>query len=80
MKRIKVIIYTLTFLVFCSCNKDDEIELNQTVFLVFGHFYGECIGEECVEIFKLTTNKLYEDTNDNYSGTDFSFFELGIDK
>lgn len=63
-----------------SCDKDDETELNQTDFLVFGHFYGMCIGEECIETFKLTDNKLFEDSNDKYSGTDFCFIELGNDK
>jgi hypothetical protein len=37
-------------------------------YLVFGHFYGECGGEQCVEKFKLTSDKIYEDTNDVYPG------------
>jgi hypothetical protein len=37
-------------------------------YLVFGHFYGECVGEQCVEKFKLTSDKIYEDTNDVYPG------------
>lgn len=32
----------------------------------FGHFYGFCGGEACVEIFRLTTDSLFEDTLDNY--------------
>ncbi len=35
-------------------------------YIVFGHFYGECIGEQCVEIFKLTETDLSEDITDHY--------------
>ena len=34
--------------------------------VIFGHFYGYCVGEKCIEIFKLTNSKLYEDVSDNY--------------
>ena len=44
-------------------------------YLIFGHFFGFCGGEECIEIFKLESNKLLEDINDNYPwGRDFSFY------
>ncbi len=46
-----------------SCNKD---KLNKDDYLIFGHFYGECVGEECVELFKIERNKLLEDTKDIY--------------
>jgi hypothetical protein len=52
-------------LIFSSCSKENNEESN---FLVFGHFYGECIGEQCVEIFKLTSTDLSEDSKDNYPG------------
>jgi hypothetical protein len=29
-------------------------------FLVFGQFYGECVGENCVQIFKVTQESLYK--------------------
>ena len=48
-----------------NCSKDlDEGEVT----FVFGHFYGECIGEGCVEIFKIADNKLFEDSKDMYPG------------
>ncbi|UPL48267.1 hypothetical protein [Hymenobacter sublimis] len=36
--------------------------------LVFGHFYGECSGERCIEIYQLNTRArtLAEDTQDQY--------------
>lgn len=65
--------------VFISCSKDDVATLDKGNFLVFGHFYGQCFGEGCVETFKLTSNKLYEDTIDDYSGSEFNFIELDND-
>lgn len=39
--------------------------------LIFGEFYGRCRGsEECVEIFKLTGEGLYEDQRDVYPNGD----------
>jgi len=70
----------LILLGLIACNSDDGIELSETNFLVFGHFYGECGGEDCVETFKLTRTTLYEDTNDNYVGIEFNFIKLDNDK
>jgi len=63
---------------YLSCGNDDGIELGELGedYLVFGHFYGECGGEGCVETYALTNDKLYEDTNDKYRGIDFNFIEL----
>ncbi len=58
-----------------SCNKDC-ITLNEQNYLVFGHFYGICAGEGCVETYKLTDMKLYEDLIDDYSGQNLEFVEL----
>ena len=47
--------------------------------IVFGHFYGECMGEQCVEIYRLTDNSLYEDKKDEYPSRDNAYngdFEL----
>ena len=77
--RIQFILFSSVILFLSSCNKNCEIELAQNDFLIFGHFYGECLGEGCVETFKLTNNKLFEDLNDNYLGTDFNFIELDND-
>ena len=59
---------------------DDSITLSEQKFLIFGHFYGFCFGERCVETFKLTDKKLFEDTIDDYYGRDFDFVELANDK
>lgn len=65
MKKL-FLLFAFTCVLFISCKK------NKGTYLVFGHFYGMCAGEKCVEIFKLTDSKLYEDTQDKYpSRTDF---------
>lgn len=67
MKTIKIILgfATLSIILIASCNKD-EAKLSDGDYLIFGHFYGECFGEECIEIFRLETNRLLEDENDRY--------------
>lgn len=55
----------LFLLIACSKNENNS-ELSKDDFLLFGHFYGECFGEACVEIFRLEAEQLLEDTNDTY--------------
>ena len=67
----------MAIVILTSCNKDeDSITINEQNFLVFGHFYGMCVGEGCVETYKLTDLKLYEDILDDYSGQNLDFVEL----
>lgn len=55
----------LAIILLTSCEKDD-VELSNSDYIVFGHFYGECMDEECIEIFRLEKDKLFEDTKDQY--------------
>ena len=67
----------MAIVILTSCIKDEDcITINEQNFLVFGHFYGMCGGEECVETYKLTDLKLYEDILDDYSGQNLDFVEL----
>ncbi|MFD0834386.1 hypothetical protein ACFQ0I_01315 [Mariniflexile aquimaris] len=71
--------YSFLFLfsfIFLGCSSEDETKLNNDDYLIFGHFYGFCVGENCIEIFKLTNNTLYEDSNDNYSINPLNFEPL----
>ena len=70
MKATKFIftLFIFTTLLY-SCNKSDDDSLDTEDYLIFGHFYGECGGEGCVEIFKLEEGKLFEDSNDTYPGS-----------
>jgi len=65
--KMKRLIFTLCILTITisSCRKDN-IVLSSSDYLIFGHFYGECFGEECIEIFRLEQNQLLEDTKDVY--------------
>ena len=66
-EQMKQLIFTLCLLsIATSCCKKDNVILSTTNYLIFGHFYGECIGEGCIEIFRLEQNQLLEDTKDIY--------------
>ncbi len=62
-------LYILTLLfglsIFPSCTKE---EIKDEEYLVFGHFYGHCVGEGCIEIFRLEDDRLLEDQKDQYPG------------
>ena len=51
---------------FYFCNEPSAKADLKSDYIIFGHFYGFCQGENCIEIFKLTESKLYEDVADNY--------------
>lgn len=74
MKKIMTILLIVGTLV--SCNNNEDGILSDDSFLIFGHFYGECLGEGCMETFKLTNKELLEDTLDDYSGTNLEFVAL----
>ncbi|MEX0289283.1 MAG: hypothetical protein AB3N14_09220 [Flavobacteriaceae bacterium] len=73
----KALLLLLSFGILISCNNDDEGSvLDELNFLIFGHYYGLCGGEGCIETYKLTGSKLFEDTIDDYSGQEMNFVEL----
>jgi hypothetical protein len=59
----------LAFLLTTSvaCDKNcDQTDTGDLEYMVFGHFYGECGGEGCVETYKIEDQRLFEDTLDLY--------------
>jgi hypothetical protein len=75
--------YSLLFLIsfiLLGCSSEDNTALNNEDYLIFGHFYGFCVGENCIEIFKLTNDTLYEDSNDNYGINPLNFEPLDNSK
>ena len=78
------------FLLFNSCEKQDELFIDDPFMdiserfsddlitrgatLTFGRYYGKCLGNSCVEIFKLKDEKLWEDVIDGYPSSD-SFYQ-----
>lgn len=77
MKKLLLGLFAIGMLLSCS---NDAIKINEQNFLIFGHFYGMCIGENCVETFKLTDKGLFEDTVDDYSGQNMKFIQLDNEK
>jgi hypothetical protein len=67
MKSLKAYLFLIILFFHSACAKENNEGFE---YLIFGHFYGECIGEQCVEIFKLTSSELSEDSNDQYPSQD----------
>lgn len=67
MRLYSFILFSIIVLTGISCS-EEKLVCGTGLFVqfTFGHFYGECIGEGCVEIFKIEDGKLYEDTLDIY--------------
>lgn len=61
MRRTILFVCILT-----ACQSESVQPTSSYDYIVFGHFYGMCIGEGCVEYYKLTPTKLYENTEDVY--------------
>ncbi|MBY5958531.1 hypothetical protein KUV50_10335 [Membranicola marinus] len=76
---MKYLILGIALLTWVSCSKEG-VELKANDFLIFGRFYGECRGKDCVKMFKLTSDQLLEDTADSYLATEFDFVPLSNDK
>jgi hypothetical protein len=73
--------FFMSILFFTSCHKDGDSIVGNGDYLIFGRFYGFCVGEGCVETFKLTDTSLFEDTKDGYRATEgFNFVELSNQK
>ena len=69
MKKSILITLSLVLVVTSSCKKEkigSKLVLLESDYLVFGHFYGECFGANCISIFKLENSRLLEDTKDTY--------------
>lgn len=81
-QQCKCLLFLAIILTFISCDKTDppvDLVFN-TDYIVFGHFFGECGGEQCVEIFQLNDEFLKEDTKDMYpSYTEFNELQFSID-
>ncbi len=65
MTRKLLLLTCLVIALLTSC-KEEGLVLSNSDYIIFGHFYGECVGEECVEIFRLEKEKIFEDTKDEY--------------
>ena len=66
MKTVYTIAAILMLAICSSCDKDEANTSSQFEYMIFGTFYGECGGEECVDLFKIENNRLLEDKKDIY--------------
>jgi hypothetical protein len=77
MNTVRVITLLAMAVLTASCEKKEAFEIDGADYLIFGRYYGECLGEGCVEIYKLTATTLFEDTTDGYAGIGpLNFVEL----
>ncbi len=70
------IVAVLLLLVITSCDKKDQIaepQIGDLDYFVFGHFYGKCGGEGCIEIYRLDGSSLMEDTTDVYPNAETAY-------
>ena len=70
---IKQALILIVLLISISCSTQNEGPKVSTEYILFGHFYGECLGEQCIEIFKLTDEALFEDNTDTYPNSTLPF-------
>lgn len=88
---MRKIVYSLIALMFMligvACDKKDQSvnpEKGDFAYFIFGHFYGECGGEACIEIYKMDNANLWEDTTDVYptwmTPYDGTYISLSADK
>ena len=75
MRKIVFGLFCLGILIACNSD-DDGVDLNEQNFLIFGHFFGECGGEKCIETYMLTGNALFEDTLDDFGLENRDFVAL----
>jgi hypothetical protein len=80
MNKLKTTTIAVILLCVFSCSKDDKFLLNDNNYLIFGRYYGMCEGNNCVLTYKLTREKLYEDTQHIYLTQNYNFIEVGKDK
>ncbi|MFG6687226.1 hypothetical protein ACGK9U_11620 [Mariniflexile sp. HNIBRBA6329] len=76
----KAVLILLVVIYSFGCSSKNDVPVYDGDYLIFGHFYGFCLGESCIETFKLTSDTLYEDTNDQYTHESFNFEVLAGDK
>jgi hypothetical protein len=69
IKRIPLLL-SLIFTISSCIPDESRLDAITGNYLVFGHYYGFCQGKDCIAIFLLTSDALYEDTRDVLPGSD----------
>lgn len=66
MKAVKLLIICIIAWNLSGCSKNESINQKEFDYLIIGSFYGECVGENCVAIYKIQDHNLYVDTRKQY--------------
>ncbi len=70
MRIYNFILFSILLIGGFACKQeDDNVKGSELDYFIFGHFYGYCVGEGCIEIFKMEGDALFEDSNDFYPGS-----------
>ncbi|WP_250434520.1 hypothetical protein [Hanstruepera flava] len=81
MKHLQLI-FLAVFITLFSCNSDNDNDSKAVPtgenYLIFGHYaFVHCnLEEACIDVFKLTDEKLFEDIIDDNRIEEFDFIEL----
>jgi len=61
MKTFYYINYIIILLFLIGCdNNEPEKKIEFPEYLIFGHYFGECTGEDCLRIYKFENDSLFE--------------------
>jgi hypothetical protein len=79
MKKIAIYLNVVVGLFACNTDEEPFLLVDQPSqdgdYILFGNYAGFCQGEECIEIFKLTSASLSEDQSDNYPNPNIASLE-----
>ena len=66
--RNTILLIAILIALLPSC-EEDGFELNTERFLIFGTYAGECIGPQCVRLYRITSTELFEGVDETYPGS-----------
>lgn len=65
--KYAMLFIALTGLLFGSCRKDNSISPGVADdYVIFGSYFGECVGEGCIQMYKVTDTEVQEEIDDKY--------------
>ncbi len=63
----------LALVAFACADSDLETQFVTSEGITFGHFYGMCIGDRCVQVYKLTDGAVLRDTKKKYPTSESAY-------
>lgn len=68
--KTKLFLFLLPICFYTACTRHCDQYPAQMNYFMFGHFYGMCSGERCIEIYRIQDNAVHEDIIDQYPARD----------